>query len=380
MTSRKYFTLTVSRRAVFIVAAVCGGLVVALGGVEILVRTFAGAALAADAPRLKLEGTDFYALTYDGELGWKNTPGLEALVVRDRKIEIRHDSHGFRNDEVAEKKPADVYRIVILGDSVAWGWGVDQGDVYSALLAQRLNERRAVGKRFEVVNAAVSGYGTAQELLLFRRIAAWAKPDLVLLHYFDNDVGDNCGTWDYGAARPVLVPFDGTWLVKNTPCPLRLPKPREPARLLRPAAGLWRAASYRLLVFRSLNRPGLARFFGRLGWWSIEPDTSIRLGGSSCIPATIGLIRRLNDEARAAGANFAVVFDARQDNVAAGIADLACLDLYPEFVRRNLRASDIRIPGSLGHFSPAGHLLMADLVGDFLTARGFVAPTPEKQP
>ncbi len=384
MSGDKYFTLALPRRTLFLAAAVCGAIAVALGVAELGVRALAAAGAVADAPHLKIDGTDFFTLTYDPTLGWKNTPGRYLATFRDHQIEIRQDSHGFRNNEISGKKPAGVFRVLILGDSMAWGWGVDQRFVYSEFLEQKLNERGAGRKKFEVVNAAVSGYGTAQELLLFRRVAAAAQPDLVLLHYFGNDVGDNCRMSDYGAWRPVMVPFGDQWLIKDTPCPLRLPKPAEPARLLRPRCGLVHSALYRVLLSRSLGHFGLARLFGWLGLWSIEPNTSIQLDVFTCTPVTAGLITQLSKEARAAGAKFAVVLDPDHvtlddrpseppnDFLTERLGGVAWLDLYSEFVRRDLREKDLCIPDSAGHYSPAGHQVVAEIVGDYLIAQKMV--------
>src|SRR5437660_3750667 len=64
----------------------------------------------------------------------------------------------------AAQKPG---RIVILGDSITAGYGVDPAQAYPALLQQKIN---AAGLPFEVVNAGISGDTTAGGL---RRID-WA--------------------------------------------------------------------------------------------------------------------------------------------------------------------------------------------------------------
>jgi acyl-CoA thioesterase I len=57
-----------------------------------------------------------------------------------------------------EVRPADRPKIVILGDSLTAGYGLDKPQSFPSLLQQRLD---AEGQKYEVVNAGVSGDTTA---------------------------------------------------------------------------------------------------------------------------------------------------------------------------------------------------------------------------
>jgi lysophospholipase L1-like esterase len=88
---------------------------------------------------------------------------------------------GFRDVDHAVSKPRGVYRIVVLGDSIAAGLHVERNeDLFAPLLQKLLTER---GVKTEVVNLAVSGYNTQQEVELFREKGLRYRPDLVLLAY-----------------------------------------------------------------------------------------------------------------------------------------------------------------------------------------------------
>jgi lysophospholipase L1-like esterase len=88
---------------------------------------------------------------------------------------------GFRDVDHALAKPPGVYRIVVLGDSIAAGLHVDRNeDIFSPILQKLLTER---GVKAEVVNLAVSGYNTQQEVELFEEKGLRYHPDLVLLAY-----------------------------------------------------------------------------------------------------------------------------------------------------------------------------------------------------
>jgi lysophospholipase L1-like esterase len=88
---------------------------------------------------------------------------------------------GFRDVDHALAKPPGVYRIVVLGDSIAAGLHVDRNeDLFSPVLQKLLTER---GKKAEVINLAVSGYNTQQEVELLKEKGLRYQPDLVLLAY-----------------------------------------------------------------------------------------------------------------------------------------------------------------------------------------------------
>ncbi len=75
---------------------------------------------------------------------------------------IRTNSLGLRSAEVTRAKPAGAFRILALGDSVTFGWGLRGEDAYPSQLASLLATLRP-NQHFEVINAGVSGYGTWQQ-------------------------------------------------------------------------------------------------------------------------------------------------------------------------------------------------------------------------
>jgi hypothetical protein len=78
----------------------------------------------------------------------------------------------------------------VLGDSYAEGLQVPWEDLLSTRLEKGLND--GPGPRVEVINAGVSGYGTADELFLLEELGWRLKPDLVLIAFcVHNDVANN---------------------------------------------------------------------------------------------------------------------------------------------------------------------------------------------
>jgi PA14 domain-containing protein/GDSL-like lipase/acylhydrolase family protein len=96
------------------------------------------------------------------------------------------NSQGLRDYEYARRKEPGTFRIVGVGDSSLFGWGVPIEDSGLKVLERRLNEEFRA-RKFEVVNFAVPGYNTAMESETFVQRCLEYAPDLVLLNFNTND-------------------------------------------------------------------------------------------------------------------------------------------------------------------------------------------------
>ena len=56
---------------------------------------------------------------------------------------VTTNSRGFRGGEIVSPKPAGRFRAVVLGDSVAFGWGVNDNDTFAAQAEQLMRERNS---------------------------------------------------------------------------------------------------------------------------------------------------------------------------------------------------------------------------------------------
>ncbi len=99
-------------------------------------------------------------------------------------VEVSTNALGLRDRPVAPKSPHRV-RVLTLGDSVAFGWGVPVEDVVSRQLERELRGRNGVD--IETINSGVPGYNTLQEALFLEAYGDMLQPDAVLLLYVDND-------------------------------------------------------------------------------------------------------------------------------------------------------------------------------------------------
>lgn len=145
----------------------------------------------------------------DPTLGARLRPGVEGWFTKEGRAYVRVSSAGLRDREHPVEKPEGVYRIAVLGDSYAEGLQVDVKDTFWWLLEQELTRcAYQPGKRIEVINFGVSGFGTAQEYLMLESVAVRYRPDLVLLQFTSgNDVRNNSIALEPEKGRPFFL-FD----------------------------------------------------------------------------------------------------------------------------------------------------------------------------
>ncbi len=93
------------------------------------------------------------------------------------------NSYGFRDYEYDLANKND-YRIIILGDSYTFGWGVKMEKTFPKVLESSLKKQ---GYSVQVVNAGIYGYNTQQEVLFFEKELLKYKPDLVIISFVLND-------------------------------------------------------------------------------------------------------------------------------------------------------------------------------------------------
>lgn len=96
------------------------------------------------------------------------------------------DAEGFRT-HAAARPPADRERlIVVLGESSAFGYGLNDDETWPHLLEAGLRER--LSDDVTVLNAAVNGHNTTQQLIRLHTRILPLHPELVLYYGAINDV------------------------------------------------------------------------------------------------------------------------------------------------------------------------------------------------
>ena len=94
------------------------------------------------------------------------------------------NSLGFRGRECTVQKAPDTKRIIFLGDSVVYGYGLNEEETLPRQLERDYNRN---GQKVEVLNLGVSGYETQQAVEFFKEIGLKFKPDIVVMGYTLND-------------------------------------------------------------------------------------------------------------------------------------------------------------------------------------------------
>ena len=114
------------------------------------------------------------------ELKYELTPGASGGAWG---TDIKINSQGFRGPEPS-RNPS-THRVIVLGDSIAFGHNLPVEDTFSFQLQQRLV---AHGRDVEILNFGVGGYDTLQEVSLLEIRGLKYHPDLVVVAYCLNDI------------------------------------------------------------------------------------------------------------------------------------------------------------------------------------------------
>jgi len=114
---------------------------------------------------------------------------------------------GFRDRDYSTEKPAGTFRVLGVGDSIMFGWGVGDGEDYLSLVEAQLAARH-VGGPVEILNTAVPGYNSVMEVATLRGKGIAYAPDLVIVGLCGNDASLPY----FLQAPPEVLAFDRSFL------------------------------------------------------------------------------------------------------------------------------------------------------------------------
>jgi len=154
----------------------------------------------------------------DASRGYSLRPNMEGWYRKEGEAFVRINSDGLRDREHTKVKPPETFRIAVIGDSYAEAFQVAQEKAFWSVMQQRLGDCPALqGRRVEVINFGVSGYGTAQELITLREKVWEYSPDVVLLAVTtNNDVLDNSRALKLTDEIPYFTLRDGQLVADNS--------------------------------------------------------------------------------------------------------------------------------------------------------------------
>jgi hypothetical protein len=159
------------------------------GAVELYVRLVEDDGMQFDLEMWKY-AKSVKVISDDPIIGHEHRPNADAFLMGAR---VTTNSAGFRDEEIPlEKRPGST-RVMMLGDSVLFGWGARQDETVAARLQQAW---RRAGRDIDVINTGVGNYNTTMEVEFFLTRGHRYKPDIVVLNYFINDA-ERIPRYDY---------------------------------------------------------------------------------------------------------------------------------------------------------------------------------------
>lgn len=130
----------------------------------------------------------------DPAVSYRLRPGFEGTThTPEYRTDMRITGQGLRDEREYGPKPADVTRVLAIGDSFTMGVGVDSARTLVKQVQSLLNADGRT-RRVEILNGGVAGYSTNQEATFLETYGLAFQPDLVVLGFFiGNDIGENAG-------------------------------------------------------------------------------------------------------------------------------------------------------------------------------------------
>lgn len=312
---------------------------------------------------------------FDPELGWALKPDKCASSKRTgQRIEYCSNSQGFRDDEIPFEKPPKWRRIVLLGDSRSYGFGVTEEQRFSNVI-------EGYFKRVDVINMGVDGYGVDQELLLLRKHGFQYDPDLVMAYvaHYKNKRHMKDQLW--GVGKPRFTLENGELVLHNSPVS-NTPTWYRTLRALDSSLGGW------CKLYQILRDSVVALVEKRNAAAKQERREAAKAKQRQKSPEQIEReeLEYLKKEYEVNELAEAIVFEMHRECQARGVKFLLLTGierLYNECLERGIMAlnvtrplgnSTFALPGKLRHFNEAGSGALGMYIAEYLMKTGLITP------
>lgn len=271
-------------------------------------------------------------------------PGVEFVM------DVLTNSHGLRDREYdASEFASGGMRVLILGDSFAFGQGVNMADHYGTKLEGML---RGAGVDATVIKGGVPGWGTMQETLFAEDHFELFRPSVVVITFCGNDPGDDeAYLYKLADSEKGILRFPGKMFIRNH-------------------SHLYRFAFYR---FKNLLHGAMIRKkAAQAGNGAVIDPQSAQIITDAEWERSIAAIREFRDAFLLFNPRGIVLVQASapwQADIRANLSrltndkDLFYIDLFD--ATRSVPAKDRRLPYD-GHWSPLMHSLSARAIGNFI--------------
>jgi lysophospholipase L1-like esterase len=268
---------------------------------------------------------------YDKEFGWFPIKNSEHMVVfNGHRIYIKHNTMGFRDHEhsINSDKP----RIVFLGDSVVWGYSVNQSERFTDKLRNKMSD-------WDIYNLGVSGYGTDQEYILISKLFEYYKPTIVFLVYCNGtDQEDNLSNVRYGGYyKPYFIINRHNIELRGVPVP--------------------KSINYFFVKHKYLSRSFLIRLFMKVYYKYTTPSVI-----NMTEDPTYLIIENMNNYIGNRGAELIIGIQERY------------IDLEKYLKKKNIKFVNLdnSFYSDEYHWTPEGHTYVSNKIYDFLKNMGYL--------
>jgi hypothetical protein len=296
---------------------------------------------------------------FDERLGWALTPLSHGTSRRTGyEVEYRINSKGLRSRETTYKKPEDTFRIVLLGDSRTFGFGVPIEKHFSTLLEGYFRD-------VEVIDMGVGGFGVDQELLYLNYEGFRYEPDMVLEYVPHYGGNRHMHTERWGKSKPRFKLVEGKLVLINSPVVRISTLSSTPSKV-----GRWlsvHSAAYIVL------KAGLAGFKGQEHHTIAEDkkedekDLQYEAFRRELYKLGEAIVYAMQEESAKHGAAFVLVTQIKPLYEAAVKRRMSSLD-----VLEPLSNEKFALPAGLEHINESGNGVLAWEIAKFLKANKLI--------
>ena len=317
------------------------------------------------------------------------SPGVHGTLaaVGEFSHSISINSLGMRGPEIGKKSP-ETYRIVALGDSFTFGFGVEIEQTFIALAQDRL--RSTVSGNIEIINNGVPAFGLPDEVAWFEQYSLQLEPDLVIINVcLANDLfdatEDEISTEMYKRMQAEKHWSLGAWLFRRSHL-YRLVSQAAPVRALLGMPESWPIARLREMIRMHTDTPSELTLKGRRANQAalarlaeLAEQHDFRLG-AMLIPVEYQLVperwKRLLNNLGLDPTAYDPEVPRRFFLNAFAEHDIPVLDLWLRFQAEMQNGEQLFFRKD-PHWTPAGHRLVADTLSAFIVDENLVeSPKP----
>ncbi len=296
---------------------------------------------------------------YDKTLGYTLKPNIfHTHKSNEFNVVYRINKLGYRGKTYSKIKSSGMFRIVLIGDSHGFGWGInDDNKLFASILDQRLSG-------VEVVNLSVPGYGTDQEFLRLKKEGLEYQPDLVIVQLSENDFSEIMRPIMYEKPKPFFILNNDKLMLKNIPAKKDCNSEAQYyLDCLHIPFNDWlkrKSVAYSVIDRRHRKLMlSLSTYFNKGDADSSKNNRNIVEIDDNSIQLFKAIISVMSNELKSMGINIVLVHWNRYLSESTKINDagIPVIDLYPTILKD--KDKDVLIPND-GHINIKGHRLIAE--------------------